>query len=293
MNGMVNRLLIPLVIAFILSSCASTPPPAGELTYKSRAVTRTEGGLRVSAAVLSAEESTATYGVALAKKSIQPVWVEVSNDETLSYFLMSPGVDPNFFPASEAAEAFANANSPGGKEELDQRFRRLAFRNPILAGQTNSGFVLTHLNEGAKLVQLDLVASAQARTFSILIVVPGFYADYHVSEVFRRDIYPPEKIVDHTDDDAFRSALEALPCCATNQDGSKQWRSAQSGPRGRPRRRLPRTGAPRLEPDRAKVVWRDHEDGHLRAFWRSLCQCASKRPLFVWPSAGPRVAESA
>ncbi|SAL82948.1 hypothetical protein AWB67_06269 [Caballeronia terrestris] len=220
MNGMVNRLLIPLVIAFILSSCASTPPPAGELTYKSRAVTRTEGGLRVSAAVLSAEESTATYGVALAKKSIQPVWVEVSNDETLGYFLMSPGVDPNFFPASEAAEAFANANSPGGKEELDQRFRRLAFRNPILAGQTNSGFVLTHLNEGAKLVQLDLVASAQARTFSILIVVPGFYADYHVSEVFRRDIYPPQKIVDHTDDDAFRSALEALPCCATNQDGS-------------------------------------------------------------------------
>ena len=113
------------------------------------------------------------------------------------------------------------ADSPGGKDELDRRFRALAFHNPILPGQTNSGFVLTHLNEGAKLVQLDLVASAQARTFSILMVVPGFYADYHVSEVFRRDIYPPEKIVNYTDDDAFRAALEALPCCATNEDGSK------------------------------------------------------------------------
>ena len=114
-----------------------------------------------------------------------------------------------------------NNDSPGGKDELDQRFRRLAFHNPILPGQTVSGFVLTNLNEGAKLVQLDLVASAHAKTFSILMVVPGFYADYHVSEVFRREIYPPEKIVNYTDDDAFRVALEALPCCATNEDGSK------------------------------------------------------------------------
>jgi hypothetical protein len=171
--------------------------------------------------VLSAEESAAVYGVPLAKKGIQPVWIEVQDDETVSYFLMSPGLDPNFFPASEAAEAFDGNNPPGGKDELDRRFRGLAFRNPVLPGQTVSGYVLTNLSEGAKLVQLDLVASAQAKTFSFLIVVPGFYADYHVSAVFRREVYPPETIVDYTDDEAFRVALEALPCCATNEDGSK------------------------------------------------------------------------
>ena len=42
-----------------------------------------------------------------------------------------------------------------------------------------------------------------------------------MSEVFRRDIYPPEKMVNYTDDAAFRSALEALPCCATDEDGSR------------------------------------------------------------------------
>lgn len=193
MNRTVNRLLFAVVVAFVLSGCASTPPPAGEFAYKSRAVTRTEGGLRVTTVVLSALESAAVYGVPLAKKGIQPVWIEVSNGEALSYFLMSPGLDPNFFPASEAAEAFTNNDSPGGKDELDRRFRGLAFQNPILPGQTKSGFVLTHLNEGAKLVQLDLVASEHARTFSILMVVPGFYADYHASEVFRREIYPPKK----------------------------------------------------------------------------------------------------
>ena len=51
--------------------------------------------------------------------------------------------------------------------------------------------------------------------------MPGFRADYHISEVFRREIYPPAKIVDYTDDAAFRAALEALPCCVTNKDGSK------------------------------------------------------------------------
>ena len=38
--------------------------------------------------------------------------------------------------------------------------------------------------------------------------MPGFRSDYRVSEVFTRDIYPPGKIVDYTDDAAFRAALE-------------------------------------------------------------------------------------
>ena len=222
MDRVVNRRLAAVGIAFALCGCAAATlqNPDG-IGYKSRAVSRSEGGLHVSAAVLSDEESAAVYGVPLASKGIQPVWIEVQDNDTASYFLMSPGLDPNFFPASEAAEAFGAGDVHGGNVELDRRFRALAFHNPILPGQTVSGYVLTNLSEGAKLVQLDLVASEKARTFSFLMVVPGFYADYHVSAVFRRDIYPPEKIVNYTEDDAFRAALEALPCCATNADGSK------------------------------------------------------------------------
>ena len=47
---------------------------------------------------------------------------------------------------------------------LDQHFRRLAFRNPVPPHTTRSGFVLTNLDEGVKLVQLDLVASGRAQT---------------------------------------------------------------------------------------------------------------------------------
>ena len=52
--------------------------------------------------------------------------------------------------------------------------------------------------------------------------VPGFRGDYHASGVFRRELYAPGQIVNYTDDAAFRAALEALPCCATNKDGSKK-----------------------------------------------------------------------
>lgn len=213
-----------VVVACAIAGCAETaktPFTTEGLSYLGRATLRVDGGLSVSTAVLSSDESKSLYGAELAKKHIQPVWIEVRNDEPHSYFLMSPGLDPNFFPASEAAEAFDSDATQGQKNSLDQRFNALAFHNPVVPGQTASGFVLTNLSEGAKLVQLDFVASGQARTFSILTVVPGFQADYKTSKVFARAADASESVVDYTDDEAFRAALEALPCCVTNKDGSK------------------------------------------------------------------------
>ncbi|MBF6991990.1 LssY C-terminal domain-containing protein [Cupriavidus sp. IK-TO18] len=216
-----THILAVLFIACSIAGCAATPADISGSDYRSRAMTRVEGALRVSAAVLSAEESARLYGVPLAQKKIQPVWIEVQNHGDRNYFLMSPGMDPNFFPASEGAEAFADGAPDDSSARVAARFDALAFRNPIPPGQTVSGFVLTNLNAAVKLVQLDLVANSHATTFSILIPVPGFQADYKASNVFLREIYPPEQIVDYTDDAAFRAALEALPCCSSNQDGSK------------------------------------------------------------------------
>ena len=102
--------LAATVLGAVLAGCASAPAPQSSTNaadYKGRAGTRTEGGVRVSTAVLSADESAAVYGVPLAKLRIQPVWIEVENREDRAYFLLSPGLDPNFFPASEAAEALS------------------------------------------------------------------------------------------------------------------------------------------------------------------------------------------
>src|SRR5262245_42360253 len=128
------RITALFLLPFV-AGCASAPPPTAQTDYKSRAVMRSDGGLRVSAATLSAEESAAVYGAPLGARGIQPVWVEVENREDRPYFLLSPGLDPDFYPASEAAEAMAR-DGKGELAELEPRFRSLAFHNPVPPGAT-------------------------------------------------------------------------------------------------------------------------------------------------------------
>jgi len=220
--GKVFQPTATLLIALALTACATAPMDDAEmLDYKSRVITRSDGDVRVSTSVLSADESRDVYGVPLAKKNIQPVWIEVKNNEDTAYWLLSPGLDPNFFPASEVADAFATTHENETREVLEQRFSALAFHNPVPPGTTVSGFVLTHLDEGAKMVQIDLVAEGRHRSFSFLATIPGFRSDYRARRAFIRELYSEDEIVNFTNEEAFRAALEALPCCVTNKDGSR------------------------------------------------------------------------
>lgn len=206
-----------------LSGCATSTATMHHeaLDYRGRSVTQVDGSVQVSASALSARESHAVYGAPLARKGIQPVWIQVENSDDQAYWLMYPGIDPDFFPASEAAESFRQTGEDGSSS-LEQRFHKLAFKNPVLPGATASGFVLTNLDEGVKMVQVDLVANNQHKSFSFLTLVPGFRADYKSRESFTRQIYNPADIVDYADDDTFREALEALPCCVTNKKGNRE-----------------------------------------------------------------------
>jgi hypothetical protein len=144
--------------------------------------------------------------------------VEVDNRADVAYWLLSPGLDPHFFPASEAAELFATHS---GGEDIEGRFAELSFRNPIPPGSVVSGFVLTNLDEGVKLTQVDLVASRRLLSFSSLNAVPGFRSDFHSRQSFQREHYAAGEMTDYQDGATFRAALEALPCCVTNKDGTR------------------------------------------------------------------------
>ena len=222
MAGLIRTILASIIISLTLVGCASVGSlsETDTLDYKSRATTRSDGGVLVSASALSADESRDVYGVSLAKQGIQPVWIEVKNEDDIAYWLLSPGMDPNFFPASEAAEAFVTTHENETREVLQQRFEALAFRNPIPPGKTVSGFVLTNRDQGVKLVHVDLVASGRHKSFSFFSMVPGFRADYLTSNT-TGEFYAEDEINDYTDENAFRSALEALPCCVTNKDASR------------------------------------------------------------------------
>ena len=207
-----------LLMATAFAGCTSGVrlPDNAAADYRKRAQSRTDDGLRVTTSVLSANESLDVYGVPLATRGIQPVWVEVENSDDLACGLLSPGLDPDFFPASEAAEAFAR---DGDTQDLQSRFNRLAFRNPVPAGTTVSGFVLTNRDEGVKMVHVDLVNGQDLKSFSTLHEVPGFLADYHAQSF--HDLYTPESFTDFSDLAELRAALAALPCCVSNRRGTR------------------------------------------------------------------------
>ena len=224
MSSAVTRVVVIslLVVEVFGSTTSAAQDSSSHAPYVARAQSGTQDQVRVFAAALSSDESAAVYGSPLADKLIQPVWIQVENHDNVPYWLMFAGLDPNFFPASEAAEAMAVRSSPRKLAEMDRRFSELAFRNPVPPGGTVSGFVLTNLQEGVKLLQIDLFADRRSRSFSLLAPVPGLRTDYKKSGVFDRDyVAPGGSVVNFTSDAEFTAALESLPCCATNEDGSR------------------------------------------------------------------------
>jgi len=96
----------------------------------------------------------------------------------------------------------------------------MKFKNPLVPNAAVSGFVFTNRDEGMKVVDIDLISGAEeAKFFTFIVPVPGIKADYH--EVDFDKLYSEEEIVD-LDEDGLRKALEELPCCTTNEDGTEK-----------------------------------------------------------------------
>lgn len=252
---------ICLLLALLCAGCAATAPVPEPLDYKARAETHRDGEVSVSASGLSAQESRDLYGRELDGKGVQPVWVEVENRAAEPYWLLFPGVDPNFFLPSEVADAFASQDDEHNREILRQRFDALAFRNPVLPGSKVSGFVLTNLDEGIKLIQVDLVGDRSHKSFSFFAPVPGFRADYRARRVFLRELYAADEIVDYSDEADFRDALAALPCCVTNEDVSRN---------GDPLNLVVIGGIDDAFPALVRQGWQPTEETYFGSVWKMM-----------------------
>jgi hypothetical protein len=212
-----------MLVIFLLISCgcASLGPrrTIHEVPFKERVQSKHDENVRVTVAVLSAEESKELFGVDLARKNIQPVWVRVENHDTRHYWLSFVGLDPNYFSPLEAAYAFHSGYSKAAREEMDDHFQHMKFKNPIVPNASVSGFIFTNRDEGLKGVDIDLISIEKAKFFTFFVAVPGIKADYH--EVDFDKLYSEEEIVD-LDEDGLRKALEELPCCTTSEDGTQK-----------------------------------------------------------------------
>jgi hypothetical protein len=210
-----------LLLCFLsVSGCASyEPKPMDEVGFQERAKTQQAENVRVTAAVLSAEETRAAFDLNLYKKGIQPIWVEIENMDDEPVWFLPFGVDPDYFAPLEVAYMHHSRHSKRAKHKMDRYFYDNGIGLYVGPGSTRSGFVFTHLDEGTKGFNVDLITKDRtARTFTFFIQVPGLRVDHR--EVDFETLYPEVEILSH-EKAAFRKAIANLPCCTKNEKGTE------------------------------------------------------------------------
>ncbi len=214
---------ICLVVA-ALAGCASAPPlaapsPGGPeaINYLKRADTQaqTQQQVEVKVAVLRDNESQAVFGLPLAEKGIQPVWVEITNRSKQSYWFLPVFLDKDFFSAREVAYLFHGGNdTQNGAIERLLTTRQIKLQ--VLPGEKVSGYVYTNVTRGIKLVNVELAASRRLLRFAFARELPGGGFDYQ--SIDPAQLYPRERFTD-VPVARLGAALEKLICCTTDKEG--------------------------------------------------------------------------
>jgi hypothetical protein len=214
--------------------------------FSDAAATQRRDNLEVRVAVLDDAASRKFFGVPMARRGIQPVWVHVVNRSDQPYRLQFVALDPNHFSPLEAA---ALNHYSGGKRllgfgllawlflpllillpiklfavrranrRMDTFFLEHAFRmRPVPAGGEQAGFVFTNLSEGTKVVLVRLLSPDGAEDFEFSLPVEGLRADYLRHEFH---VLPAEEDVTAVDIPALREYLTAAPQTTTNASGRR------------------------------------------------------------------------
>jgi hypothetical protein len=210
-------ILIAVALTAAASGCASfKPAPTSYQPQLARALTRTNGPIIASVAVLSRQEAAKMFDLALHKKHVQPVWVRLQNTDTNNYVFLPASMDANYHSPAEVGYMFRKMCAP-------QRNRRLgAFveskRIPLVvpAGRTVEGFVFTTLDPGAKHLRVELLGEKEFRRMEFATYAPEKTFDF---EKLQRDtVYSPETAQDYSVAD-LGAALNSLPATTTDSKG--------------------------------------------------------------------------
>ena len=182
---------------------------------RSHAESQSDGSVTVTASVPGREESDSIFGVSLYDQGIQPVWIEIENAGSSQIRYAPVSTDRYYFSPFEVAYKNRSGYSDEARLEMERRFDELGMPRYIDPGETRSGFIFTHLDEGAKGFNVDLFGTAESYFFTFLLRVPGFVPDY--ANLDFDSIYSDEEITVVQDDDLYE-ALRNLPCCSTDEN---------------------------------------------------------------------------
>lgn len=206
-----------LLALCLLAACASfTPPqPPQDVGFQDRTVTRAEDGLTISAAALGPAEARAAFGLPLIERDIQPVWLRVANSRDAAVTLLPLFFDALYFTPGEAAFINHGWFSGATNAEIDRLFNERALPLRVEAGETVEGYIFGTPDLGQKALNLIYVGEGSSFRSSFVVPVPGLAKQ----PVDFDSLYEPGEVRDLTSAAELRAALEALPCCVTDEAG--------------------------------------------------------------------------
>jgi len=211
--------LCAAAFALVAAGCATWQAPAdvSDAPLRERAVSDSRQDVRVSAAVLSAEDSRRMFGADVNETGVQPVWVEVRNGTSEPLWLLRPGTDPDYYSPLEVAWSLHTPLAQDANSRMDDHFDRFGLHSPILPGVTQAGILFTNPDRVTKLLNIDLFHGNGLVPFTLFLPVPGDAG--RAAGAQTRFRYPDAQTADPQDLAALRSALERLPCCASDDRG--------------------------------------------------------------------------
>lgn len=219
-------------------------PRADERSFLDRAKTQKHSDVEVTVAALSDRESRAFFGVRMARKGMQPVWIDIRNGSGNAFRLEPFSIDPAYYPPLEAAYVnhfamlkrllsfgllawiflpvlplllFKLYGAGKANRRMNAFFKQHGYPGgPIPPGGEKSGFMFTTLNEGVKDLGLELRAGDHVLKFSFSLEVPGLMLD-----ATDEDLSDSAKLED-VDETKLRTWLEQQPRSTTNKRGNAE-----------------------------------------------------------------------
>ncbi len=224
-----------------LLSVPYRPDPA-QRSFMERAQTQKDAGLAVTVSALSGDESRRFFGVRMARRSLQPVWIRVRNDAETPCRLDLLRIDPAYYTPLEAAYAnhfalgrrllsfgllawfflpllplvlFKLFGARAANRHMNRFFKVHGFPGGLIGpAKEKAGFVFTTLDEGTKNLDVALITTDQIREFAFTLEVPGLALEAPGPEA------SAPKALENVDEAALRSWLEHQPRATSNPHGN-------------------------------------------------------------------------
>ena len=237
-------LILALFICF--SGCSVYRPGSLEdFQILERVQTKEDSGVLVSLVVLSAKESEQVFGVPLALKGIQPVWLKIENKSERHQLFLQHFVDSDYYSPQEAAymsrlnvkratgtnrvlfflpdlifKPFQHIQAKFITGKILDDFHERGLHNTLIEpGEVVSGFMFTPFDEGTKKVNVVLYQKDKRTEFPFSVNVPGLRQDF-----LKRDFenkFTEEEFVS-LDIKGLHDWAESLPRATTNKKGTRE-----------------------------------------------------------------------